>query len=81
MIAAYCVGLADKDSFDYIFMGNMDAGDANHAVGEPLDFELNSFAENIKPDETTDNLQHDIDDKYMQDVQAIGKHLRTVFSK
>lgn len=40
-----------------------------------------SFAENIKPDETTDNLQHDIDDKYIQDVQAIGKHLRTVFNK
>jgi len=36
------------DSFDYIFMGNMDAGDANHAVGEPLNFELSSFAEDIK---------------------------------
>jgi len=48
IVGAYCVGLSDEDSFDYIFMGNMDAGDANHAVGEPLNFELESFAANIK---------------------------------
>ena len=48
IVSAYCVGISDVDSFDYIFMGNMDAGDANHAVGEPLNFELGSFAEAVK---------------------------------
>ena len=47
LAAAYCVGLSDKDSFDYIFMGNLDAGDANHAVGEPLNFELKPFDNHI----------------------------------
>ena len=48
IVSAYCLGLSDVDSFDYIFMGSMDAGDANHAVGEPLNFELNSFVNEIK---------------------------------
>ena len=48
-VSAYCVGLSNVDNFDYIFMGmnNEDAGAANHAVGEPLNFELQSFHENI----------------------------------
>ena len=46
-VGAYCIGLSNVDSFDYLFMGNMDAGDGNHAVGEPLNFELQSFSENI----------------------------------
>ncbi len=48
LVSAYCLGASDKDTFDYIFMGNLNAGDGNHAVGEPLNFELNSFHENIK---------------------------------
>ena len=47
LIAAYCVGISDKDIFDYIFMGNLTAGDANHAVGEPLNWELQNFSDNI----------------------------------
>tara|TARA_B110001469_G_C9396649_1_gene204197 strand:- start:108 stop:593 length:486 start_codon:yes stop_codon:yes gene_type:complete len=47
LIAAYCIGVSDKDTFDYIFMGNLSAGDGNHAVGEPLNMDLQSFSENI----------------------------------
>ena len=47
LIAAYCVGISDKDTFDYIFMRNLNAGDANHAVGEPLNFELKPFDNQI----------------------------------
>ncbi len=48
-VSAYCVGLSNVDNFDYIFMGinNEGAGAANHAVGEPLNFELQSFHKNI----------------------------------
>jgi len=47
LVAAYCVGVSDRDTFDYIFMGNMTAGDANHAVGEPLNHELQPFNNNF----------------------------------
>jgi FkbM family methyltransferase len=47
MVSAYCVGLSNMDGFDYIFMGDLTPGEANHAVGEPLNFQLNSFSENI----------------------------------
>ena len=47
LVAAYCVGISDKDSFDYLFMGNMGAGDGNHAVGEPLNCKLQAFDSNI----------------------------------
>ena len=47
IVGAYCIGLSNLDSFDYLFMGNMDAGNANHAVGEPLNYELKSFEDNI----------------------------------
>ena len=48
-VGAYCVGLSDVDNFDYIFMGinNEEAGAANHAVGEPLNFELQPFHDHI----------------------------------
>jgi len=48
LIAAYCIGVSDKDTFDYIFMANLVAGDANHAVGEPLNTDLQSFSDDIK---------------------------------
>ena len=48
IVSAYCVGISDVDSFDYIFMGNLSAGDANHAVGEPLDMNLQSFSNIIE---------------------------------
>jgi len=47
-VSAYCIGLSNVESFDYLFMGNMNAGDANHAVGEPLNWELQNFRENLK---------------------------------
>ena len=47
LVAAYCVGVSEKDSFDYIFMGNMEAGQANHAVGEPLNCKLEPYNNNI----------------------------------
>jgi len=47
-VSAYCIGLSNVESFDYLFMGNMNAGDANHAVGEPLNWELQDFRENLK---------------------------------
>ena len=47
IVSAYCIGLSDKNSLDYIFINNLTAGDANHAVGEPLNFELKSFNETI----------------------------------
>ena len=48
LVVAYCIGVSDKDTFDYIFMGNLSAGDANHAVGEPLDMNLQSFSNIIE---------------------------------
>ena len=48
LVGAYCIGLSNVDSFDYIFMGNMLPGDANHAVGEPLNFELEPFHDHLK---------------------------------
>ena len=47
LVSAYCLGASDKDTFDYIFMGNLNAGDGNHAVGEPLNFELQPFHDHI----------------------------------
>ena len=47
IVGAYCIGLSNLNSFDYLFMGNMDAGDGNHAVGEPLNFELKSFEDTV----------------------------------
>ena len=48
LIAAYCIGVSDRDTFDYIFMSNLMAGDANHAVGEPLNMDLQSFSKSIE---------------------------------
>ena len=48
LIAAYCIGVSDRDTFDYIFMSNLMAGDANHAVGEPLNMDLQSFSKGIE---------------------------------
>ena len=48
LVVAYCIGVSDKDTFDYIFMGNLSAGDGNHAVGEPLDMNLQSFSNIIE---------------------------------
>jgi FkbM family methyltransferase len=48
LVSAYCVGLSDEDNFDYMFMHLLTAGDANHAVGEPLNFQLRSFNDSIE---------------------------------
>jgi FkbM family methyltransferase len=47
LVSAYCLGASDTDTFDYVFIGNLSAGDANHAVGEPLNWELQNFSDNI----------------------------------